>query len=314
MYHFYLFTLSLLISFFSGFFIIKKLKKLQFGQHIREEGPKSHQKKAGTPTIGGVIFLISSLIVSFVFLKKDSEFFFLLTITFGFGLVGFLDDFLKVVLKRNLGLTAKQKLFFQLIIAIVSYFILYFSNLDTHIYIPFLNKDFNLGWFYFVFYIFLLLGTTNATNLTDGLDGLLTSNAIIVISFYCYIAYHFDHTNISLFAIIFVGALTGFLLHNKYPAKVFMGDTGSLAIGGFLVGISIVTKTEILLALIGIVFVIETLSVILQVASFKLTKKRIFKMSPLHHHFELSGWGEIKIVSIFSLISFIVCLLSLFII
>lgn len=306
------FSLSFLLAAFLSPFFIQFVKKMQFGQSIRAEGPQSHMHKAGTPTLGGVIFLVPLFILSLFYLDFSYQTVFLLVLTFGYATIGFLDDFIKVMLKRNLGLTAKEKMIFQIIIGGISYLILIFNQHDTSISIPFTEYSFDLGWFYFLFFIFLVVGTTNATNLTDGLDGLLTSTSIIAFSCFAYISYvnHEHHTFV--FSLLLVGSLIGFLLFNKNPAKVFMGDTGSLAIGGALVGVAILTKSEILLALIGGIFVLETLSVIIQVLVFKLTKKRVFKMSPIHHHFELSGWSEKKVVSVFSGITLVLCALSIF--
>jgi phospho-N-acetylmuramoyl-pentapeptide-transferase len=235
----------------------------------------------------------------------------LLFITLGNGAIGFLDDFIKIKFKRNLGLTSKQKLFGQFIISVLFLFILNKQGLDTHIYIPGTNASIQLSWFYYLFVLFLVIGTTNATNLTDGLDGLLSGTSIIATAVFGLIAYKLGNQEVSMFAVTFVGGLVGFLLFNKNPAKVFMGDTGSLAIGGALVGMAVILKIEILLAVIGGVFVIETLSVILQVASFKLRKKRIFKMSPLHHHYELSGFSEVQVVRGFWLVGLILGILGL---
>lgn len=308
--------LACLVSFFLaallGPMVIHQLKKLQFGQSIREEGPASHQKKSGTPTIGGLIFLIPILISSFVFLQSTTEFAILLVLTLGYGVIGFLDDFIKVGLKRNLGLTAKQKLVGQILLASGVFWLLTTMEFDTSVSIPLTSFTFDLGWVgYFFFFLFLTVGTTNATNLTDGLDGLLTGLAIIACSTFGVIAYVMEEMQLFTFALILVGSLVGFLLFNSNPAKVFMGDTGSLAIGGALVGLAVLTKTEFLLAIIGGVFVLETLSVILQVASYKTRKKRIFIMTPIHHSFEHIGWSEQKVVSRFWYVGIICSMIGL---
>ena len=283
---------------------IPLLRRMKFGQSIREEGPESHMKKTGTPTMGGLVYLIAIIVtvlaVALFTEGLTAEIMILLLVLFGFGLIGFLDDFIKVVLKRNLGLTSLQKLIAQIVIAVISFFLLNGIEFDTSVTIPFTNASIELSAVYVLFIIFWLVGFSNAVNLTDGLDGLVAGTASIAFVAFGVLAVHQDETGIALFTFSVAGALLGFLVFNKYPAKVFMGDTGSLALGGALAMVSILLKQELLLLLIGLVFVIETLSVILQVGSFKLRKKRIFKMSPIHHHFELSGWSEVKIVLVFS--------------
>ncbi|RNF40679.1 phospho-N-acetylmuramoyl-pentapeptide-transferase [Planococcus salinus] len=285
---------------------IPLLKRMKFGQSIRQEGPESHMKKTGTPTMGGLVFLISiiatSILVASLAGVLNTEILILLLVLFGYGLIGFLDDFIKVVLKRNLGLTSLQKLVAQIVIAVISFFLLNEVDFDTGLMVPFTGISIDLAGIYVLFLIFWLVGFSNAVNLTDGLDGLVAGTASIAFAAFGVLAIDQQETSIALFAFTVAGALIGFLLFNKYPAKVFMGDTGSLALGGVLAMISILLKQELLLLLIGIVFVLETLSVILQVGSFKLRKKRIFKMSPIHHHFELSGWSEWKVVTVFWLV------------
>ena len=282
---------------------IPALKRMKFGQSIREEGPKSHMKKAGTPTMGGLVFLLSIVLttigISLYFNMLTTQTIVLLLVLVGFGVIGFLDDFIKVVLKRNLGLTSLQKLIGQIILAIAAFFLLKPGPAFTSLTIPFTDWSIDLGVAYVAFMIFWLVGFSNAINLTDGLDGLVSGTASIAFSAFGVIALVYDQTSLAIFAFAVTGALLGFLIFNANPAKVFMGDTGSLALGGALAMLSILVKQELLLLLIGIVFVAETLSVILQVISFKTTGKRIFKMSPLHHHFELSGWSEWKVVVVF---------------
>lgn len=282
---------------------IPLLQRMKFGQSIRAEGPESHMKKTGTPTMGGLVFLIAIIITALAVAAFTdllvTELMILLLVLFGFGLIGFLDDFIKVVLKRNLGLTSLQKLIAQIVIAVISFFLLGMIDFDTGLVIPFTDIAIELSGLYVLFIIFWLVGFSNAVNLTDGLDGLVAGTASIAFAAFGVLAISQDQAAIALFTFIVAGALIGFLIFNKYPAKVFMGDTGSLALGGALAMVSILLKQELLLLLIGIVFVIETASVILQVGSFKLRKKRIFKMSPIHHHFELSGWSEWKVVSVF---------------
>ncbi|MCJ1907160.1 phospho-N-acetylmuramoyl-pentapeptide-transferase [Planococcus ruber] len=294
---------------------IPLLKRMKFGQSIREEGPESHMKKTGTPTMGGLVYLIAIiatvLIVAMIADVLTAKVFVLLLVLFGFGLIGFLDDFIKVVLKRNLGLTSLQKLIGQIVIAAISFFLLNGVGFDTAVSIPFTSVSLELSMVYVLFMIFWLVGFSNAVNLTDGLDGLVAGTASIAFAAYGVLAIMQDETGIAIFTFSVTGALLGFLVFNKYPAKVFMGDTGSLALGGALAMVSILLKQELLLLLIGLVFVIETLSVILQVGSFKLRKKRIFKMSPIHHHFELSGWSEWKVVTVFWLVGLIAAVIAI---
>ncbi|MBT2581855.1 phospho-N-acetylmuramoyl-pentapeptide-transferase [Planococcus sp. ISL-109] len=288
---------------------IPLLKRMKFGQSIREEGPQSHMKKTGTPTMGGLVFLISIIVTVLLVAAFNEELTtqvtILLMVLFAYGLIGFLDDFIKVVLKRNLGLTSLQKLIAQIVIAIVSFFLLRTNGFDTALGIPFTEVSIELGWVYVLFIVFWLVGFSNAVNLTDGLDGLVAGTATIAFAAFGILAIAQQQMGIALFTFAVAGGLLGFLVFNKYPAKVFMGDTGSLALGGALAMVSILLKQELLLLLIGLVFVIETASVILQVGSFKLRKKRIFKMSPIHHHFELVGWSEWKVVSVFWGVGFI---------
>lgn len=293
---------------------IPMLRRLKFGQSIREEGPQSHMKKAGTPTMGGIIFLLSIIITTVVCgLLLDvftTQTVVLLLVFIGFGIIGFLDDGIKVIFKRNLGLTSLQKLIGQIVIAIAAFLLLRLGTFDTAITIPFTEWQLDLGVLYVAFLIFWLVGFSNAVNLTDGLDGLVAGTASIAFAAFGVLALFNEQADIALFAFAVTGALLGFLIFNANPAKVFMGDTGSLALGGALAMISVLVKQELLLLLIGLVFVIETLSVILQVGSFKLRKKRIFKMSPIHHHFELSGWSEWKVVIVFWSTGLIVALIA----
>ncbi|MBA4537612.1 phospho-N-acetylmuramoyl-pentapeptide-transferase [Bacillus aquiflavi] len=293
------------------------LKRLKFGQSIREEGPKSHQKKSGTPTMGGIMILLSIVITSLVMTGKFAEptikTYLLLIVTVGFGLVGFLDDFIKVAMKRNLGLTSRQKLIGQIIISVVFYLILKQNDLSTAVTIPLLDYSIDLGFFYVFFIIFWLVGFSNAVNLTDGLDGLVSGSSAIAFGALAVLAWNQSQTDIAIFSVAVVGAVLGFLVFNAHPAKVFMGDTGSLALGGAIAGIAILAKLEIILIIIGGVFVIETLSVILQVISFKTTGKRIFKMSPLHHHYELVGWSEWRVVVTFWTVGLLLAVLGIYI-
>lgn len=295
------------------------LRRLKFGQSIREEGPESHLKKSGTPTMGGIMIVLSIIITSVIMVLKVNgsigyELWLLLLVLFGFGLLGFLDDFIKVAMKRNLGLTSLQKLIGQIIIALIFFFVLQANDFSTYIQIPGTNIQWELGWFYAVLVVFMLVGSSNAVNLTDGLDGLLAGTAAIAFGAFGILAwYGVPQNEITLFALAAVGALLGFLVFNAHPAKVFMGDTGSLALGAAIAGIAILTKMEILLVIIGGVFVIETLSVIIQVISFKTTGKRVFKMSPLHHHYELLGWSEWRVVTTFWLVGLVFAALGIYI-
>lgn len=306
-------AVSFLLTVVIAPFGIPLLRRLKFGQSIREEGPQSHMKKAGTPTMGGLIFL-AAILVTTVVLGMIYDYFtvqttILLLVFIGFGVIGFLDDGLKVIFKRNLGLTSIQKLIGQIVIAIVAYFLLQMGDtFDTSLTLFGLTVD--IGIFYVAFLIFWLVGFSNAVNLTDGLDGLVSGTASFAFAAFGVIALLQDQADVALFAFAVTGALLGFLVFNANPAKVFMGDTGSLALGGALAMLSVLTKTEFLLLLIGLVFVIETLSVILQVGSFKLRGKRIFKMSPIHHHFELSGWSEWKVVIVFWSVGFVMAVIG----
>lgn len=253
--------------------------------------------------MGGVMIILSIIITTIVMTNKFSEpgieTFLLLFVTIGYGLLGFLDDMIKVVLKRNLGLTSKQKLIGQIIVAVIFYFVLNQFEFSTEIRLPGTELSFDLGWLYPVLILFMLVGGSNAVNLTDGLDGLLSGCAAIAFGAFAVLAWNNSQYDIAIFSVAVVGSVLGFLVFNAHPAKVFMGDTGSLALGGAIVAVAILTKLEILLIVIGGVFVIETLSVIIQVISFKMTGKRVFKMSPLHHHYELNGWSEWKVVVTF---------------
>ena len=295
------------------------LKRLKFGQSIREEGPKSHQKKSGTPTMGGIIIILSIVVTALFVISRyignpfTIETNLVLLVLLGYGLIGFIDDFIIVVLKRNLGLTSKQKLIGQFAIAILFYLILRTQDISTALAIPGTSFELELGLFYPVLIVFMMVGTSNAVNLTDGLDGLVSGNAVIAFGAFGILAASVvPQFEVAIFALATVGALLGFLMFNAHPAKVFMGDTGSLALGGALAAIAIILQLEILLVIIGGVFVTETLSVMIQVVSFKTRGKRIFLMSPLHHHFELKGWSEWKVVMTFWLSGFVLAALGLY--
>lgn len=314
---FFTILMGFLITVLISPIFIPFLRRLKFGQSIREEGPKSHQKKSGTPTMGGVMILVSIIITTFVMTGKFAEptvkTYLLLLVTFGFGLLGFLDDFIKVVMKRNLGLTSRQKLIGQIIISAIFYFIFKQNEFSTEVSIPLTDLSFDLGWFYFLFVTFWLVGFSNAVNLTDGLDGLVSGTSAIAFGAFAVLAWSLSQFEIAIFSVSVVGAVLGFLVFNAHPAKVFMGDTGSLALGGAIATIAILLKLEILLIVIGFVFVMETLSVILQVISFKTTGKRIFRMSPLHHHYELIGWSEWRVVVTFWSVGLLCAILGIYI-
>lgn len=296
---------AFLIAVLLGPLFIPLLRRLKFGQSIREDGPRIHLKKAGTPTMGGIVIFFALTLTVLKFSPHTSNLYLMLFVTLGFGLIGFLDDFIKIFKKRNLGLTAKQKLFGQLIIAIIFYFILQSQGHDTVIYIPGQSYGIDLGWLYLPFIILLMLFMTNAVNLTDGVDGLLAGSSAISFGAFSIIALSTTQFDLAIFSAAMVGAVLGFLVYNAHPAKVFMGDTGSLGIGGAMAGIAILTKTEALLLFLGAIYVIEALSVIIQVTSFKTRGVRVFRMSPIHHHFELTGWSEWKVVMLFWLVGFI---------
>lgn len=314
-------AISFLITVLLCPIFIPFLRKLKFGQSIRQEGPESHMKKSGTPTMGGVMIVISITITSIIIMFKfvdipvGYEFWLLLFVLLGYGLLGFLDDFIKVALKRNLGLTSKQKLVGQIVIAIIFYITLRINDFPTYIQIPGTDLEWDLGWLYALLIIFMLVGSSNAVNLTDGLDGLLAGTATVAFGAFALItSYHYPEFEIvTIFSLSVVGALIGFLVFNAHPAKVFMGDTGSLALGATIASVAILTKLEIILVIIGGVFVIETLSVIIQVISFKTTGKRVFKMSPLHHHYELKGWSEWRVVMTFWFVAIIFATLGIYI-
>ncbi|SFS49983.1 phospho-N-acetylmuramoyl-pentapeptide-transferase [Marininema halotolerans] len=306
-----------------GPFIIPILRRLKFGQAIREEGPKAHLKKAGTPTMGGTIFLttlvLTSVPLSNLFSDRISNLFFLLFATLGYAIIGFLDDYIKVVMKRNLGLSAKQKLLGQLFIGLVLFWVLWEVRVVrgenpgvSTIHIPGTEITFQLTVLYLPLLVVMMIAASNAVNLTDGLDGLVAGTASIAYGAYAIIGMVQSNYMVVIFAASVVGALLSFLVFNAHPAKVFMGDTGSLALGGGLAALAVITKTEFLLLIIGGVFVIETLSVILQVGSFKLRGKRIFRMSPIHHHFELMGWSEWRVVTTFWLVGFLLAGLGIY--
>ncbi len=289
------------------------LRRLKFGQQIREEGPQGHQKKAGTPTMGGIIIMIALTLAFLRFADRSLEAYILLVASLGFGLVGFLDDYIKIAFKRSLGLTPGQKLLGQLIFSIVVCVLLYMSGHDTDVGIPGTDLAIPLGFLYYPFLILLMLGMSNAVNFTDGLDGLLSGTSAIAFGALAVIAMIRTEPEAAFFSAAMIGAVLGFLVFNAHPAKVFMGDAGSLGIGGGIVAVAALTKSELLLLIIGGVFVFELLSVVIQVISFKTRGKRVFKMSPIHHHFELVGWSEWRVVITFWLTGLVLAGLGIYI-
>ncbi len=288
--------------------LIKYLHVLKFGQAIREEGPQSHMYKKGTPTMGGISFIIAIVIslVMAMFLDSENIQYYILFIytTISFSIIGYIDDMLIVVKKKNDGLAPRKKLMLQILFSVIFYILVTFIYKDiNYIHIPLFDYNLNISYLYIIFLVFWQTGFSNAVNLTDGLDGLATSVTIITTSTLALLAYKENNFPILVFCLTIVGSLVGFLLFNRNPAKIFMGDTGSLALGGILAAISVILHKEVSFLFIGLVYILETLSVIIQVAYFKKTGKRIFKMSPLHHHFELSGYGEVKTVYIFVIIA-----------
>ena len=318
----------LLLSFFTSiviaFVVIPILRKLKAGQSEREDGPQSHLGKSGTPTMGGIIMIISTLILSaflfFDYAKGQPEIATrllpMIFVTLGFGLIGFIDDYKKVVEKNTDGLSPKAKMAGLLIISIIYIILLItlFKN-GTDIYIPFLNKFVTMPvWLYIIFALLVILGTTNAVNLTDGIDGLSTGVTTLIIATLTIISIMWNIKETTIFGSIIMGTSLGFLLFNIYPAHVFMGDTGSLLLGGAIAGIALYLKIPLLLIIIAIIPIAETLSVILQVLYYKKTKKRLFKMSPIHHHFELCGWKETTVVIVFCAVTLVACGIGLLII
>ena len=290
--------------------LIKYLHVLKFGQAIREEGPQSHMHKKGTPTMGGISFIVSiviSLIIAMILDSGNIQYYILfIYTTFSFSIIGYIDDMLIVVKKKNDGLAPRKKLMLQILFSVIFYILVTYIYKDiNYIHIPGFDYKLNISYLYLIFLVFWQTGFSNAVNLTDGLDGLATSVTIITTSTFALLAYKENNFPVLVFCLTIVGALLGFLKFNRNPAKIFMGDTGSLALGGILAAISVILHKEIAFLFIGLVYILETLSVIIQVAYFKKTGKRIFKMSPLHHHFELSGYGEVKTVYIFVTIAVI---------
>lgn len=313
------FLFALLGALAMGPLVIPLLRRLKAGQTIRAEMAASHQAKAGTPTMGGIIFVLPAVLATLVFAPRDGQaltrILIVLLLTVGHGLVGFGDDYIKVVLKRSLGLRAREKLLSQVLLAaILGYGAVEVLGLGTDITIPYVGWSITLGKpLYYLLVLLMVWGTANAVNFTDGLDGLLAGESIITFGFYgIFVALALGQVDVAVLCLALAGGALGFLRYNAHPARVFMGDVGSFALGGALAAVAVLTKTEFLLVVIGGVYVIETLSVILQVASFKLTGKRIFKMAPLHHHFELLGWSETEVLRLFWGVGLVLAVLAWF--
>ena len=306
--------ISFLISVVFCPILIPFLRKLKFGQTEREEGPQSHLKKNGTPTMGGLVILASILLTSLIYIGKFTEILPVLFMTLGFGLIGFLDDYIKVVKKRSLGLTPLQKMALQFIVTgVFIYYYFKIAGLDTSIKIPFVSGDGFVmpTWLFIIFVFIVVLGTVNGVNFTDGLDGLASGVTVIVATFFTIAALSLNPSMTPITGAV-VGSLLGFLLFNTYPARVFMGDTGSLALGGFVSSIALMLHMPLFIVIIGLIYLVEVLSVILQVGYFKLTHgKRIFKMAPIHHHFELCGYSETQVVAEFSIVTALLCLVGI---
>ncbi len=293
-------------------FAIPFLHRLKFGQQVRNDGPSTHLKKQGTPTMGGIVILAGIIVTSLIYIRNYPKIAMILFLTAGFGVVGFLDDYIKVVKKRSEGLNPIQKLIGQIVITgIFAYYIVTSPEIGTQMQIPFTSAELDLPvWLFVPALFFIVLGTDNGVNFTDGLDGLCTSVTIIVAAFFTVVAIKED-SGISPITGAVVGSLMGFLIFNLYPARVFMGDTGSLALGGFVASTAFVMQMPIFIAVVGLIYLVEVLSVIIQVTYFKKTGgKRFFRMAPIHHHFELCGWSETKIVGVFSIITAILCLIA----
>lgn len=304
---------SFAISVFLGPLVIPFLRRLKVGQTERTEGPESHLKKNGTPTMGGILILISVVATSLLFVRDYPSIIPVLFLTLGFGLVGFLDDYIKVVLKRSMGLRAWQKFGLQVLVTgVFVYYLLHYTDVSLEMKVPFLEGTYlDFGWWNIPILFFIVIGTVNGTNFTDGLDGLASSVTVLVATFFTVVAIGTD-SGIEPVTCAVVGALLGFLLFNVHPASVFMGDTGSLALGGFVAAAAYMMQMPVFIAIVGFIYLAEVVSVILQVSYFKLTGgKRIFKMAPIHHHFELCGWSETRVVAVFSIVTALLCLVAL---
>ena len=305
--------ISFVISVALGPLVIPFLRRLKVGQTVREEGPESHLKKNGTPTMGGILILISVVITSLFFVKDYPKIIPILFLTLGFGLIGFMDDYIKVVLKRSMGLRAWQKFALQIVVTgVFTFYLMRYTDVSLAMKVPFLGGVYlDFGYMNIPILFFIVIGTVNGTNFTDGLDGLASSVTVLVATFFSVVAIG-TGSGIEPITCAVVGALLGFLLFNVYPASVFMGDTGSLALGGFVAAAAYMMQMPLFIVIVGFIYMIEVLSVIIQVTYFKLSGgKRIFKMAPIHHHFELCGWAETRVVAVFSIVTALLCLVAL---
>ena len=306
-------VIAFLISAVTGPFIIPFLPRLKVGQTVRNEGPEAHLKKNGTPTMGGIMILFAIVVTSLFYVKDYPKIIPILFLTLGFGMIGFLDDYIKVVLKRSMGLRAWQKLVLQFVVTgVFAWYLVNYTDVSLAMKIPFWQGHYlNFGIWNIPILFFIVIGTVNGTNFTDGLDGLASSVTVVVAAFFTVVAIG-TGSGIEPVTCAVIGALLGFLLFNVYPAKVFMGDTGSLALGGFVAAAAYMMQMPIFIAIVGFIYLVEVLSVIIQVTYFKLTHgKRIFKMAPIHHHFELCGWSETRVVTVFSIVTALLCLVAL---
>lgn len=304
---------SFAVSVLLGPVVIPFLRRLKVGQTIRDEGPQSHLKKNGTPTMGGILILLSVVVTSLLFVRDYPSIIPILFLTLGFGLVGFLDDYIKVVLKRSVGLRAWQKMALQIVVTgVFAYYLLHYTEVSLAMKVPFMDGVYlDFGWLNVPILFLVVIGTVNGTNFTDGLDGLASSVTVLVATFFTVVAIG-TGSGIEPVTCAVVGALLGFLLFNVHPASVFMGDTGSLALGGFVAACAYMMQMPLFIVIVGFIYLAEVLSVILQVSYFKLTGgKRIFKMAPIHHHFELCGWSETRVVAVFSIVTALLCLVAL---
>lgn len=305
--------IAFLISVILGPFIIPFLRRLKVGQTVRDDGPKTHLKKSGTPTMGGLLILLAIVVTSIFYVKDYPKIVPILFLTLGCGLIGFIDDYIKVVLKRSMGLRAWQKMLGQFAVTgVFAYYLVHYTDVSLALKIPFMPGSYlDFGWLNVPVLFFIVIATVNGTNFTDGLDGLASSVTVIVATFFTVVAIG-TQSGIEPVTCAVVGALLGFLLFNVYPASVFMGDTGSLALGGFVAATAYILQMPLFIPIVGFIYFAEVLSVIIQVSYFKLTKgKRFFKMAPIHHHFELCGWSETRVVAAFSIVTALLCLVAL---
>jgi len=307
------FLVSFAFAIALGPVLIPFLRRVKAGQTVRSEGPESHLKKTGTPTMGGFIFLIPTIVVSLFYIKDYPKIVPVLILTVGFAIVGFIDDYIKVVLKRSMGLRAWQKFALQILVcAGFVFWAVRYTSLDLTMKVPFAQGlSLDLGVFAIPALFFIVIATVNGTNFTDGIDGLSSSVTSVVAAFFAVVAI-ISKGGIEPVAVIFFAGLLGYLVYNLFPAKIFMGDTGSLALGGFVAGCAYMLQMPLFIVIVGIVYLVEVVSVILQVGYFKATKgKRLFKMAPIHHHFELSGWSETRVVGIFTIVTIVGCIIGI---